>query len=76
MSDNTSDQGLYENKTDEQKMWISKNEICKSVYDDENKCNVDGTGCKWKYYNSYVNEKNEIVTQPAYCSNLELYPNN
>lgn len=68
------DDALYANKTDNQKIWVSKNEICKSAYEDETKCNVNGTGCKWQYMGSSINEKNETITNPAHCSNVEPYP--
>ena len=66
---------IYYGKTDNQKVWISANEVCKALYKDETTCEVENTGCKWKHASSYPNEKNETVSQPAYCSNMKLYPN-
>lgn len=62
------------NKSEEQNEWISKNEICKTTYDSDDKCNQVGTGCEWKLQGSYVNENNETISYDAHCSNIDPYP--
>lgn len=65
---------IYENKTNEQKVWISNNEVCKALYKDERTCDVENTGCRWKHMDTHINDKNEKIEQPAYCSNIRPYP--
>lgn len=62
------------NKSEEQKEWISKNDICKTTYSSDDKCNEEGTGCTWKPPGSYVNENNEKIDYDEHCSNIIPYP--
>lgn len=65
---------MSSNKTDEQNEWLSRNEICKSTYSNEDACNAEGTGCKWKEAGSYVDENNKTVNYEEHCSNWDKYP--
>ena len=63
------------NNQSEENEWTLKNDICKTTYSSNDKCNEEGTGCTWKLSGSYINEKNETIDYDAHCSNSDPYLN-